>query len=84
MSYFSINLPACIKYVYQIKLNIDLSICFLGEDVVATFSRRLSNPQDAQENEKCKLKNKKEKVLKEDKRGKGKKVKKQSLRSTIQ
>ena len=77
MSYFSINLPACnIKYVYQIKLNIDLSICFLGEDVVSTCSRRLSNPQDVQENETCKLKNKKGKVLKEDKRGKSKKVEK--------
>ena len=53
-----------------------MSICFLGEDVVATGSSRLSNPQDVQENEKCELKNKKGKVLKEDKRGKGKKVKK--------
>ena len=53
-----------------------MSICFLGEDVVATCSSRLSNPQDVQENEKCKLKNKKGKVLKEDKRGKGKKVEK--------
>ena len=69
MSYFSINLPACnFKY--------DLSICFLGEDVVATCSSRLSNPDDDQENDKCKLKNKKGKVLKEDKRGKGKKVEK--------
>ena len=76
MSYFSINLPACIKYVYYIKLNVNLSICFLGEDVVATCSSRLSNPQDVQENKKCKLKNKKGKVLKEDKRGKGKKVEK--------
>ena len=53
-----------------------MSICFLGEDVVATCSSRLSNPQDVQENEKCKLKNKKGKVLKEDRRGKGKKVEK--------
>ena len=50
-----------------------MSICFLGEDVVATCSSRLSNPQDVQESE---LKNKKGKVLKEDKRGKGKKVEK--------
>ena len=50
-----------------------MSICFLGEDVVAICSSRLSNPQDVQESE---LKNKKGKVLKEDKRGKGKKVEK--------
>ena len=50
-----------------------MSICFLGEDVVATCSSRLSNPQDVQESE---LKNKKGKALKEDKRGKGKKVEK--------
>ena len=56
--------------------NNNFSICFLGEDVVATCSSRLSNPQDVQENKKCKLKNKKGKVLKEDKRGKGKKVEK--------
>ena len=53
-----------------------MSIWFLGEDVVATGSSRLSSPQDGQENEKCELKNKKGKVLKEDKRGKGKKVEK--------
>ena len=51
-------------------------ICFLGEDVVATGSSRLSNPQDVLGNENCKLKNKKGKVLKEDKRGKGKKIEK--------
>ena len=53
-----------------------MSICFLGEDVVATCSSRLSNPDDVEENGNCKLKNKKGKVLKEDKRGKGKKVEK--------
>ena len=53
-----------------------MSICFLGKDVVATCSGLLSNPQDVQQNEKCKLKNKKGKFLKEDKRGKGKKVEK--------
>ena len=53
-----------------------MSIWFLGEDVVATGSSLLSNPQDGQENKKCELKNKKGKVLKEDKRGKGKKVEK--------
>ena len=53
-----------------------MSICFLGEDVDATCSSRLSNPQDVQQNEKCKQRNKKGKVLKEDKRGKGKKVEK--------
>ena len=54
-----------------------MSLCSLGEDVVATGSSRLSNPQDVLGNENCKLKNKKGKVLMEDKRGKG-------LRSTIQ
>ena len=53
-----------------------MSICFLGEDVVATSSSWLSNTKDVQENEKCKLKNKKGKVQKKDKRGKGKKVEK--------
>ena len=54
-----------------------MSICFLGEDVVATCSGRLSNPKDVQENKKCKLKNMKEEFLKElDKRGKGKKFEK--------
>ena len=52
-----------------------MSIWFLGEDVVATGSSWLSSPQDIQENgDKCKLKNKKGKVLKKDKHGKGKKV----------
>ena len=36
----------------------------------------MSHPQDVQKNEKCELKNKKGKVLKKDKRGKGKKVEK--------
>ena len=53
-----------------------MSIWFLGKDVVATSSSWLSNPQDVQKNEKCELKNKKGQALKEDKRGKGKKVKK--------
>ena len=53
-----------------------MSICFLGEAVVATGSSLLSNPKNVQENEKCELKNKKGKVLQKDKRGKGKKVEK--------
>ena len=42
-------------------IDIDSLIWFLGEDVVANGSSRLSNPKTIQENGKCKPKKKKEK-----------------------
>ena len=42
-------------------IDIDSLIWFLGEDVVATGSSRLSNPKNVRENDKFKPKNKKEK-----------------------
>ena len=45
----------------MLLIDIDSSIWFLGADVVATGINLLSNPKNVQENEKCKLKKKREK-----------------------